>query len=234
MKILALDTAASFCAAALYDSEKALVLAQRRENIGKGHAEVLMAYVQDVLEEARLDFHQIDRVAVNVGPGSFTGVRIAVSSARGFALALNSTAIGVTAFEALCAQAHESYAKRPVLVLLDAHRGEIFAQSFDGNGEPETEALALTLQEAVQLCAEKPDHVLTGSAAPAVTQALGETHVIAQTEPTADIAVYARIAATKPMGEAPKPLYLRGPDAKPQVGFALPRKSEVKSEEQAS
>lgn len=234
MKILALDTAASFCAAALYDSDKALVLAQRRENIGKGHAEVLMTYVDEVLAEAKLDFHQIDRVAVNVGPGSFTGVRIAVSSARGFALALKTVAIGVSAFEALCVQAQENKSGHPVLVLLDAHRGEIFAQSFDGNGEPETDALALTLEEAVALCAGKPDHVLTGSAAPAVSQALGESRMIAQTEPTADIAVYAKIAASKQAGEAPKPLYLRGPDAKPQVGFALPRKAEAEQDEQAS
>lgn len=230
MKILALDTAASFCAAALYDSDEALVLAQRRENIGKGHAEVLMAYVEQVLEEAGLDFHQIDRVAVNVGPGSFTGVRIAVSSARGFALALNTTAIGVSAFEALQVQARKSHGDQPVLVLLDAHRGEIFAQSFDQNGEPETEALALTLEEAVEFCAGRPDHVLTGSAAPSVAEALGAARVIAQTEPTADIRIYAEIAALKQPGEAPKPLYLRGPDAKPQVGFALPRKQE----EQAS
>lgn len=226
MKILVLDTAASFCAAALYDSEKASVLAQRRENIGKGHAEVLMAYVDAVLRETGLDFHQLDRVAVNVGPGSFTGVRIAVASARGFALALNTTAIGVTAFEALAVQAHKDHINKPVLVLLDAHRGEIFAQSFDQNGCPETEPQALTLEGAVQLCGEKPEHVLTGSASLAVVEALKAERVIAQNEPTADIGIYAEIAALKSATEAPKPLYLRAPDAKPQLGFALPRKQE--------
>lgn len=234
MKILALDTAASFCAAALYDSDAALVLAQRRENIGKGHAEVLMAYVDAVLDEAKVDFHDIDRVAVNIGPGSFTGVRIAVASARGFALALKKTAVGVSAFEALAYQARQKDAEKPVLVLLDAHRGEIFAQSFDKDGKPETEPLALTFDEAVQFCEQNPHHVLSGSASPAIVEALGVLRVILQTEPTADIVTYAIIAAKKQADEAPKPLYLRGPDAKPQVGFALPRRQTKMQDDQAS
>lgn len=105
MKILALDTASSWCAAAVYesgcdlghDSGTAAVLAEVSENIGKGHAEVLMGYIERVITQSGIAMSDLDRVAVNVGPGSFTGVRIGVSAARGFALALDRPAIGISA-----------------------------------------------------------------------------------------------------------------------------------------
>lgn len=134
MKILALDTAASYCAAAVYDAGRDVVLAQVSENIGKGHAEVLMDYVSRALAEAGVTIKDIDRVAVNIGPGSFTGVRIGVSAARGFALALGCPAIGVTAFEALADETLARVPGKPVTILLDAHRGEIYGQTFDANG----------------------------------------------------------------------------------------------------
>ncbi len=86
MKILALDTAASWCSVAVYDSDGDLVLADVSENIGKGHAEVLMTYIERALTEAKLSLSDMDRVAINIGPGSFTGVRIGVSAARGFCI----------------------------------------------------------------------------------------------------------------------------------------------------
>ncbi len=144
MKILALDTAASWCAAAVYDTARNVVIADVSENIGKGHAEVLMEYVERAMNEAKLSLRDMDRVAVNIGPGSFTGVRIGVSAARGFALALGVPVIGITAFEALAAETSIALPERPVLVLLDAHRGEIYAQGFDAQGLPQSKPAVLS------------------------------------------------------------------------------------------
>ncbi|WP_343313150.1 tRNA (adenosine(37)-N6)-threonylcarbamoyltransferase complex dimerization subunit type 1 TsaB [Brucella sp. BE17] len=225
MKILALDTAASWCAAAVLDKEHDSVLGAVSENIGKGHAEVLMDHIGRALAQAALSIRDIDRVAVNVGPGSFTGVRIGVSAARGFALALDCPAIGITAFEALAFETQDKTAGKPVTVFLDAHRGEIYAQGFDAGLHPLSQPLIFSRGEAEAYArALSGDTVLAGSAAASINEACGGGFALASLEPTARIDTYARLGAKRASGDAPKPLYMRGPDAKPQVGFALPRK----------
>ncbi len=219
MKILALDTAAAICAAAVYDAGSGRVLGRAGETIGKGHAEVLMDFVVRALQEAGLTLADIDRVAVDIGPGSFTGVRIGVSAARGFALALGKPAVGVTAFEAIAAETDG-----PALVLLDAHRGEIYAQNFTAEGASAPMVLSRAEAEALA-AAQPPETVLAGSAAAAINAALSGKFRLGGGDATGDIATYARLAALRAPGEAPKPLYMRGPDAKPQTGFALPRRA---------
>lgn len=226
MKILALDTASSWCAAAIYDAQSDLVLAQVSENIGKGHAELLMDYIATALDEAGIAMNGIDRVAVNIGPGSFTGVRIGVSAARGFALALGRPAIGVSAFQVLAFEAAQAHPARPVLVLLDAHRGEIYAQAFAGDGTAQADPVVVSRDEAIALArAQSTQTVLAGSAANAVNEALSGIFTVARSEATGHIGTYARLAARHGPGEAPRPRYIRAPDAKPQTGFALPRRS---------
>lgn len=226
MKILALDTAASWCSVAVYNADGDVVLADVSENIGKGHAEVLMDYIERAVTEAKLSLRDMDRVAVNIGPGSFTGVRIGVSAARGFALALDVPAIGITAFEALAAETQILSPEKPILVLLDAHRGEIYAQSFDAKGLPGAKPLVLSREGAEALAVSQAENtVLAGSAAAAINDVLGGRFELGPIEPTAKIGIYAHLASLRQPGDAPKPLYMRGPDAKPQVGFALPRKA---------
>lgn len=226
MKILSIDTAASYCAVAIYDSTRDAVLAQISENIGKGHAEVLMDYIERAVSKSAIAMADIDRVAVNIGPGSFTGVRIGVSAARGFALALNCPAIGITAFEALAFETQNINPLKPVLVLLEAHRGEIYAANFNADGKILSDPEVLSREEAAALAAKQIDEtIFAGSAASAINEALGERFQVTCEEPTANIATYAKLAALKQPGEAPKPLYMRGPDAKPQTGFALPRRT---------
>ncbi|MCX2695385.1 MULTISPECIES: tRNA (adenosine(37)-N6)-threonylcarbamoyltransferase complex dimerization subunit type 1 TsaB [Ochrobactrum] len=227
MKILALDTASSWCAAAVYDSRTDRVLAKISENIGKGHAEVLMDYIGRVMEQSGIAMTELDRVAVNVGPGSFTGVRIGVSAARGFALALGRPAMGISAFDALAAEVALSQPGQPVLVLLEAHRGEIYAQAFGGDAVATTGPMVLARDEALTLIQQQPSEtVLAGSAAAALNEILAGTFSVVRPEPTGQIGTYAKLAAIGAPGEAPKPLYMRGPDVKPQTGFALPRRAD--------
>lgn len=231
MKILALDTASSWCAAAIYesgyDSGADGVLAEINENIGKGHAEVLMDYIGQVMAQSGIAMTELDRVAVNIGPGSFTGVRIGVSAARGFALALGRPAIGVSAFDALASEAALNHPGKPVLVLLEAHRGEIYAQAFGDDNDAKTSPMVLARDEAIALIAQQSaETILAGSAANALNEMLAGAFTIASVEPTGRIGTYAKLASLRQPGEAPKPLYMRGPDVKPQTGFALPRKTD--------
>ncbi|WP_313529866.1 tRNA (adenosine(37)-N6)-threonylcarbamoyltransferase complex dimerization subunit type 1 TsaB, partial [Shinella sp.] len=87
MIVLAIDTAGTSCSAALYDSNRDVMLGAAGEDIGRGHAERLMEFVDGALAAAGLDLPAIDRIAVTIGPGSFTGIRVGVAAARGLALA---------------------------------------------------------------------------------------------------------------------------------------------------
>ncbi|TRL42160.1 tRNA (adenosine(37)-N6)-threonylcarbamoyltransferase complex dimerization subunit type 1 TsaB [Rhizobium straminoryzae] len=218
MKILAIDTAGVDCSAAVLDASTDVLLASVTERIGKGHAERLMAMIEEVLATAGLSLHDLDRVAVTIGPGSFTGIRVGVAAARGLALALGIPSVGVTTLEAL-AQSHlAAHPGEPVIAAMDAKRDEIYAQAFDGQGEPLGEPAILTLEGLSELAARHGAAVI-GTAAVLVSglPASGEPDRF-------DIAMVARIGAkAKAEMSRPKPLYLRGPDAKPQDGFALAR-----------
>lgn len=224
MKLLAIDCSASLCAACVYDALADKELGRAVLDLGKGHAEQLMTVVDHALKNAGASFPNLGAVAVSVGPGSFTGVRVGVSAARGFALALKIPAIGVTTLEALAAEARDVFGARAVLSALDGGRGEIQAAIYDEFGAVVYAPSVITLSQAADL-AMKFSTVLAGTAANTIAGAV-PSHAF-DTGPlgaTADIAVYARVAAKKGAGgDKPVPVYLREPDAKPQAGFILPR-----------
>lgn len=222
MKLLAIDCAASLCAACVYDAGAATELGRKVLDLGKGHAEHLMAVIEAALKAGGIGYQELGAVAVSIGPGSFTGLRVGVSTARGLALALKIPAIGVTTLEALAAEAANAFPGCAVLAALDAGREEIHAALFD-------KALVLTYGPAVVTLSEatamavNASAILAGTAAPQIAAAAGNSFDVGPVSATADIATYARLAVAKGPGEKPKPLYLRGADAKPQAGFILPR-----------
>ncbi|AYM04271.1 tRNA (adenosine(37)-N6)-threonylcarbamoyltransferase complex dimerization subunit type 1 TsaB [Agrobacterium radiobacter] len=218
MIVLALDTSGVDCSACIYDSTSDRVLGEVCETIGKGHAERLMAVIDGALEQAQLSLQNVERIAVTIGPGSFTGIRVGVAAARGFALSLGIEAMGVTTLETLALHHLLENPDRPVAVGLDAKRGETYLQTFSADGSPLRDAGLLPLEDA-RMVIEGFDGAVIGSAAPLFAGAetgSGPDHF--------PIASVARAAARKPAGQPkPAPLYLRGPDARPQTGFALAR-----------
>jgi N6-L-threonylcarbamoyladenine synthase len=217
MIVLALDTAGVDCAVAVYNSDGDSVLGEVTETIGRGHAERLMAILDETLAKAGLGLDAVDRIAVTIGPGSFTGIRVGVAAARGLALSLGIPAVGVTTLETMAAAALEQAPGQPVLAARDAKRDEIYLQTFDEHGAPTSEAQAMSVADARTL-AGGFDGTVTGSAVPLLK---GEP---ANDQPDSfPIGLVARLGALKPVGEKPKPLYLRGPDARPQAGYAVAR-----------
>ena len=218
MILLALDTAGVDCAVAIYDSESDVVLAEVSETIGKGHAERLMTLVDAALDQAGKSLADLGRIAVTIGPGSFTGIRVGVAAARGFALALGIEAVGVTTLSVLAAAHRQSGAAGNVVAVMDAKRGEVYAQVFGPDGAALTEPAELAITEAC-LLPGRFEAAVTGSGAPLLSgerEGSGPDHF--------PIALVARLGADLASGAAkPKPLYLRAPDAKPQTGFALSR-----------
>ena len=195
--ILAFDTSAAHCAAALLGPGG--ILAERVEDMAKGQAERLMPMLAELLAEAGRDWSDVTAIGVGIGPGNFTGVRISVAAARGLALSLGVPAVGVTRLEALACGLPAS-----VAVIEDARRDE---------------AYVLLPGEAPRLCAlaDLPDltgRSLVGSAAEIAAVRAGGTPC----PPALPLAVaIARLAAER-AGTAqprPAPLYLRAADAAP-------------------
>jgi len=223
MILLAIDTASSQCAACVCDAAAGRELGRSVLDLGKGHAEHLIGVVHDALDVAGVTFRQLEKIAVSVGPGSFTGVRVGVAAARGFAMALKIPAVGVTTLEAVAAQAREGAGAKTVMAALSGGRGEIHLAVYDAAGATLFGPVATTVEGAAAIAREHRP-LLAGSAAAMVAEEAGSGLAIGLAgATTADIGVYARLGAAKAAGEKPKPLYLRDADAKPQAGFVLPR-----------
>ena len=189
--VLAIDTAAPRLQLALLRADG--VVDTSIDDLAQGHAEIIFPRIAALLSRNDLAYENLTRIAVTTGPGSFTGLRIGLSAARGLALALDIPVIGVPSLLAISLAAP---AQRPVAVLLDARRDEAYFQTFSSPGLAVGEPLILPLAEARARIA--PDATLIES-------------------PFADIGRLVRFAATAdPAAFPPEAAYVRDADAKPQ------------------
>ncbi len=128
--ILAFDTSAAHCAAALLCGDAPPLTCV--ETMGRGQSERLVPMVEEMLADAGIAWRDLDAIGVGVGPGNFTGIRIAIATARGLSLALGVPAIGVSGFEATRPEPAGS-----CTVLIDAPRDQVYAQRLgDGDDSP--------------------------------------------------------------------------------------------------
>lgn len=221
--LLALETSDRLCAACLYDVATREVLATKTLDIGRGHAELLMGVIDDVLARAEVKFGQLTSIAACIGPGSFTGIRVGVSAVIGFSIALNIPKIGITSLQALATQAAQAAGSKDILVLIEAHRGDVYAQRFSAKGE----ALTVAAQISVADLIEHTDFsavTLCGSGVAALQAFSPATVINALSEITYPSVEAVALAASNPAFQLPvKPLYLRRPDAKPQASYTIAR-----------
>lgn len=126
-----------------------------------GHATRLLEMANELLAQAGLGWSALERIAVGVGPGRFTGLRVGVATARGLAQSLGAELVGVSSLQALALAARapvdEDDGTRPVLAVIDARRGEAFAGAYTADGEVELpRALgAAELERIVELVEER-------------------------------------------------------------------------------
>ncbi len=227
MRVLAIDTALDVCAAAVLDTERGELMASETLPMVRGHAEALMPLVARVMGQARTEFAEIDRIAVTTGPGSFTGLRVGISAARGIALAAGRHAYGLTTLAAFAAPYIARDDSMPVTVAIDARHAHVYLQVFGAGGRTLVAPRIASIRDAVRVTANGPARIV-GSAANMLAAAwpAGEPPPVLVEERNApDINWVARLGA---MGTGnpgpPRPLYLRAPDAQPQDAARLPRR----------
>src|SRR5215831_10477912 len=136
MLILAIDTALDACAAAVLDTSAGKIIAQESQPMKRGHAEALMPLLARVMKESGVAFASLDRVAATTGPGSFTGLRVGLSAARGIALAANKPVVGVTTLAAYTAPHLSEHGAHPIISAIDARHDHVYLQAVTGHGEP--------------------------------------------------------------------------------------------------
>ena len=196
---LAIDTAAP-------RQQLGLLLADGRvdvsvDEMATGQAEAIFARIAALLDRNGLDYADLERVVTTTGPGSFTGLRIGLSAARGIGLARGIPVVGVSSLVALSLGVDG-----PSTVLLDARRDEAYFQIFAGPALPTTEAALV------------PMMIAQAAVVPGTTLI---------TSPFINIAALARHGATlDPAGNPPEPNYIRDADAKPQTAARIERRSE--------
>jgi len=231
--LLALDNAAAACSAALWDGARPAaeaLLAHRRLSAARGQADHLIPLIDELLRAADCDYAALDALAVNCGPGSFTGLRSVVAAARGLALAADLPVVAITSLEALAAAAPDAPAGT-LVAALDARRGEIYLQAFDRHRRPHGGPAVMTPAQAVARLGPGPLR-LVGSGAPLLQAALPARRVAVVESVESDARWVASCAARRlAAGEQPqpghtlRPLYLRPPDARPQVPLVAPARA---------
>jgi tRNA threonylcarbamoyladenosine biosynthesis protein TsaB len=227
MRVLAIDTALSACAAAVLDTDRGAVIASQTVLMKRGHAEALMPLIARVMDEAQIEFAELDRVAVTVGPGSFTGLRVGIAAARGIALAAGKPAIGLSTLAGFAAPHIAENDKSTVVSVIDARHQHVYLQIFGNGGRTLVPPRIAPLREAVRAAMTGPARIVGSGAdiVAAVWPASEAPPALVEQLEAPDIGWVARLGAAA--GEShgpPKPLYLRAPDAQPQDAARLPRR----------
>ena len=217
MLILSIDTALDACAAAVLDTG-AGVIAQESQPMKRGHAEALMPLIARVMKASGVGFAALDRVAATTGPGSFTGLRVGLSAARGIALAAGKPVVGVTTLTAFAAPIVSANSEHPVISAVDARHDHVYFQVLGGDGGSLIKPNVAPVAEALDAARFGAPH-LVGNAANILAErwpadAPPPFKVDQQAAPDIAWVAWLGVAVT-PESSPARPYYLRAPDAKP-------------------
>lgn len=226
MRILALDTALPAVSVCVFDAGQQQPVAIESTPMPRGHAEALMPAIARVMAQVEGGFTSLDLIAVTVGPGSFTGIRIGVAAARGIALACGIEAVGVSTLAAFAAPLLFDDVDGIVVSAIDARHDHVFFTAYGPGGRVLTSPRCLSLRDACRLLgAGRIRAVGTGAELlRAEATRLGGELLVVNAAPSPDIVAVARLGlAADPVNAPARPLYLKAPDVKLAVDKALPR-----------
>jgi tRNA threonylcarbamoyladenosine biosynthesis protein TsaB len=212
------------------------ILAESRNDLMYGQAETLFPMIDVCMTEARQVPAAIGLIAVTVGPGSFTGIRVGLAAARGVALATGARLVGVTSFEAVAVEAARNHCSDAgsLLIALESRREDLYVQFFDLRGgalcEPSAIAPSALPKMAEEVAGERPLLIAGDAARRAAAVLVRHPHTILSSSPpdaVGALRVGLRRSRTGKKTGAALPFYLRPPDAAPSGGTSmqgLPRK----------
>lgn len=200
MLILSLDSAGSACSVCLWQDKK--IVALKIEKMERGQDQRLMPLIQNTLIEADIEFKALDRIAVTRGPGSFTGLRIGLASARGIGIALEKPVIGIDRFS-IYKEQYECQSK-DLLVAIASKRKELFCCFYPIKGAS-SEPNLMTREEIDVFLKDRNVSLIVGDADLPTLKGSIESEVIT-------CATLAAKASQGDLAYLPRPLYLRPPD----------------------
>ncbi len=221
MVLLAIDTSEQSCSVALLDGD--IVIDECSEHLGRGHAERLLPMIAERLASTNLTYADLHRIAVTTGPGTFTGLRIGLSVARGLALQAGIPCIGLTGLQVLAAQALEQSSDDEIIhAMITGRGGQAFLQSFKGrreNGLPAPIAAPKGLDaDIIAATIDATPGVLVGSGVSLLREKSLISGKRGTTRLTSDVIsapMLGQLAASLPADEfPPEPTYFRAADAK--------------------
>jgi tRNA threonylcarbamoyl adenosine modification protein YeaZ len=226
MRVLAIDTALEACSVAMLDLDRGGVIASETTVMARGHAEAVMPMIARVMDAAGIEFADLDRVAVTTGPGSFTGLRVGISAARGIALAAGKPALGLSTLAGFAAPLIAEDDSTQVVAAIDARHDHVYLQVFGAAGRTLVAPRIASLRDAVRAAMTGPARIVGSGARLMAAAWPKEADAPLQVEQRSapDIGWIARLAAASEGYGPPKPLYLRAPDARPQEAAQLPRR----------
>lgn len=202
--ILGFDTSGPHCAATLIRGDA--VLAAQSTGMSRGQAERLMPLVEDVMRDGGAAWPDLNAIGVGIGPGNFTGIRIAVSAARGLALALGIPAIGVSTLQAL-AFGHRS----AVMSVVDARQDQMYVQRF---GDAPTDPVHCTIETLPLPDPHEKPHII-GHRAEEIAALCAGTAIQPRYPLSESIARSAALRFRDANMPPPAPLYIKAADAAP-------------------
>lgn len=218
MRILAIDTALPAVSACVLDHDAETPIASETLAMERGHAETLLPLVERVMSKVEGGFASIDRVAVTVGPGSFTGIRIGLAAGQAIALACKAEIVGVSTLAALAAPLILDPFDGVVAAAIDARHGKVYVAAFGPDGRALLPPRRVGAHEALRALGSGPLLLVGSGAAPLAKEARasGVAARIASESPSPNIEYVARLGlAAQPESAPARPLYLKAPDAKP-------------------
>jgi tRNA threonylcarbamoyladenosine biosynthesis protein TsaB len=217
MLILAIDTALDACAAGVLDTGQNKLIAQESLAMKRGHAEALMPLIARVMKESGVAFSALDRIAATTGPGSFTGLRVGLSAARGIALAAGKPVVGVTTLTAYAAPVVSESGENPIISAIDARHDHVYLQVVSGNGGSLVMPQIAPVAEALDAARFGAPYLVGNAARILAERWPSDASPPVKVDPQAapDIAWVAWLGAAVDPGIAlARPFYLRAPDAK--------------------
>lgn len=220
MRLLAIDTALGLCSACVFDTETNTALASESIEMSRGHAEALMPLIERVVSQIDGEFTSLDRVAVSVGPGSFTGLRVALAAGRAIGVAAEIPVVGVNTLSAFAAPYLGVDSGDHIASVIDARHSHVYVQMIRKDGKLVLAPQITPIGDVVAAIGSLKVRMV-GSAASLLAEAMRGKGFEADAEPDIagpDIDWIARLGAiANPDHAPPAPLYLRPPDATPQT-----------------